>query len=108
MTQKYEFESIEAMMDYFDGEEIKILSQIPTSNGILVEVEENIPIVIKNEDPKIWILVCYPNENIQNPMYWGKKGPTYIKSECALFTEKQIDDKLRYMYSYYNWKKVLF
>ena len=109
MTQKYEFESPEEMRDYFDGEEVKIISQRPTSNGILVEVEvDSIP--MQNSyivDEKKWYLVCYPNGNIYNPMYWGKKGPTYTQTERCLFTEKQASDKLKYMNSHYNWEKKL-
>lgn len=107
MTQKYEFVSEEELMEYFEDEEIKIISKRPTSNGILVEVEIEVEIEASNKDldSKRWALVCYPNGNIYNPMYWGKKGPTYIESEKEVFNSKQIDDKLKYMKSSYDWKK---
>jgi hypothetical protein len=100
---KIEFESLEEMKDYFDGEDVEIISRRYTGSGYLVEFQypQKKPEIVEE---RRFYLVCFPTNNYNNPMYWGQNKTTFNSKEKALFTQKQARDKVKYMASTYDWQ----
>lgn len=101
MTQKIEFLNEDEIKEYFEGEDIKILSKIQTSNGILVEYE-NKSLNLNKEEKELKVrLYTYVNNC---KMYYGKKNSTFIQKEAQIFLKNVAKNKLKFMKSNYDWK----
>lgn len=100
MTQKIEFLNEEELKEYFEGEEVKILSKRPTTNGILVEFENNSTSKEKETEEMVRLYTYYNNSK----MYYGKKGPTFLQTEAQIFPKNIAKNKLNFMKGNYDWK----